>query len=141
MKSAIVLLVITLLSLIFIGCKSKAKEDTKTEANNLAVTATFPEGSSEARGQELFVSKGRCSSCHSLAEDTRIVGPSLAHIGTVAGERVAGFDAKSYLLQSVLQPDAFKPEGYESLQMDSSLAKTLTSEELDDIVAYLLTLE
>jgi len=126
----------------FVGCKPKLKEDTKTDRNTAVNEITvFSEGSPEARGQVLFTSKGRCSSCHSLAEGTRIIGPSLAHIGTVAGERVTGFDARSYLLQSVLQPDAFKPEGYENLQMDSSLAKTLTSEELDDIVAYLLTLK
>ena len=130
-----------LLLVLMVGCKSKPKEDTKLDNTTVATAITFPEGSPEARGQVLFTSKGRCSSCHSLAEGTRIIGPSLAHIGTVAAERVAGFDAKTYLLQSVLQPDAFKPEGYESLQMDSSLAKTLTSEELDDIVAYLLTLK
>jgi len=89
----------------FVGCKPKLKEDTKTDRNTAVNEITvFPEGSPEARGQVLF---------------TR----------------------RSYLLQSVLQPDAFKPEGYENLQMDSSLAKTLTSEELDDIVAYLLTLK
>ena len=76
-----------------------------------------------------------------MGENTVLVGPSLANIALIAETRVAGLDAKTYLLQSVLQPNAFKPEGFEDKQMDSSLAKSLSSEELDDIVSYMLTLK
>ena len=101
---------------------------------------SFAAASPEAKGEALFSGKGRCSSCHSLAEGVTIVGPSLAGIASIAASRVEGMDAKTYLVQSVLRPDAYRPPGFEQKLMDSSLAKSLSSQELDDIVAYLLSL-
>ena len=129
------------LSVLLLLSACNRNNSSQTTSQTSQVGSSFAAGSPEARGEALFVGKGRCSSCHSLAEGTRIVGPSLAHIATIAETRVAGFNAEAYLIQSVLQPDAFKPKGYETTQMDTSLAKSLTSEELNDIVAYMLTLE
>ncbi|MEZ4607438.1 MAG: hypothetical protein R2865_11745 [Deinococcales bacterium] len=66
--------------------------------------------------------------------------PPLAHIATLAANRRPGYSAKDYLTESILRPDAFKPTGFENSQMDASLAKSLTSEELEDILSFLLVL-
>jgi mono/diheme cytochrome c family protein len=81
-----------------------------------------------------------CGACHSTSPDTIIVGPSLAGVASRAEARVEGQDAYTYLLTSVMQPDAYLVEGYENL-MPASLSKELTGEELDAVIAYLQTLK
>lgn len=81
-----------------------------------------------------------CGACHSTTPDTIIVGPSLAGVASRAGNRVEGQDAYTYLLTSVMQPDAYLVEGFENL-MPNNLSKQLTGEELDAVVAYLQTLK
>lgn len=81
-----------------------------------------------------------CGACHSTTPDTIIVGPSLAGIASRADSRVDGQDATTYLLTSIMQPDAYMVEGFENL-MPASLSKQLTGEEIDGVVAYLKTLQ
>lgn len=90
------------------------------------------------QGKNLFTRE--CASCHSLIENTVIVGPSLHGIAGRAKERVADQDAHTYLLTSILSPNGYLVEGYQDL-MPATFGKTLTGEEIDAIVAYLLTLE
>ena len=90
------------------------------------------------QGQAVF--NARCATCHALVPDTIIIGPSLYGIATRAETRVEGQDAYTYLLTSVMQPDAYLVQGYENL-MPNNLSKELTGEELDAVVAYLQTLK
>lgn len=92
----------------------------------------------EARGQEVF--NLNCATCHSLSPDTVIVGPSLDGVASRAGTRVEGMDAKTYLQTSVLKPNAFLVPGYQD-SMIPDIAKQLTGEDFDAVVAYLLTLK
>ena len=91
-----------------------------------------------AAGQRAFVT--HCGACHSTSTDTVIVGPSLAGIAARGGQRVDGLDARAYVYSSVLQPSDHLVEGFDDL-MPQDLAKKLTGEELDAVVAYVLTLE
>ena len=101
-----------------------------------AATPTFtPE---EKRGQTLF--EAHCARCHSAGTDTVIVGPSLAGIATRGAERVPGMDAHAYLIESILEPDAYVVEGFHDNQMPENFGDQLTEEELEALVAYLLTL-
>jgi nitric oxide reductase subunit C len=109
--------------------------------------------SAEQRGSEIFQSTAACASCHSLAADVVIVGPSLARIGTLAGERVRdpsytgkASDAGGYLRESILDPDAFVvPEDRFKLEehslMPAIVGRQLTEAQLADLVTYLGTLK
>lgn len=99
-------------------------------------TATL---SPEARlGKRVFAQQ--CGSCHSLSADTVIVGPSMAGIATRAADRVSHQDARRYIYASILNPGDFIVDGFDD-QMPTNFGKTLTGEELDGVVAFLLTLE
>lgn len=91
-----------------------------------------------AAGQRVFVT--HCGACHSAAAETVIVGPSLAGIAATGGGRVDGLDARAYVYSSVLQPSDYLVPGFDDL-MPQDLAKKLTGEELDAVVAYVLSLE
>ena len=91
-----------------------------------------------ALGKQVF--SRECATCHSLSKEAIIVGPSLAGIAKRAGQRVPNTSAEAYLLQSIMRPDAYMVEGFENL-MPTNLGKKLTGEEVDGVVAYLLTIE
>ena len=91
-----------------------------------------------ALGKQLF--QAHCAACHVTEGEAVIVGPSLDGVAGRAETRTAGLDARQYLSLSIVQPDAHLVEGFENL-MPSTLGKQLTGEELDALVAYLLTLD
>ena len=92
----------------------------------------------ELRGSRLF--SQYCSSCHATTSGTVVVGPSLAGVAQRAGARVPGMEPAAYLEASILEPEGYLVDGYENL-MPGALAEALTQEEIDALVAYLLTLE
>jgi mono/diheme cytochrome c family protein len=89
-------------------------------------------------GQRAFVEN--CGACHSTAADTVIVGPSLAGITERGATRVDGLDARTYIYSSIMQPEDYIVEGFDNL-MPKDLAKKMTGEEIDSIVAYLFALD
>src|SRR5713101_4369684 len=62
-------------------------------------------------GEEIFHTKGSCEICHRIGQKgTR--APDLAGIGARAGKTKPGMSAKAYILESLLQPQAYVVEGY-----------------------------
>lgn len=90
------------------------------------------------QGQQVFTS--RCAGCHALVPDTIIIGPSLYGIASTAEERVPGQSAEEYILMSVLRPGDYVVEGFNNI-MTTNFAKEVTSEEMNALVAFLLTLK
>jgi nitric oxide reductase subunit C len=93
-----------------------------------------------------------CAACHSIAPGVNIVGPTLAGMPETAAARIASGDYKGqakdaagYIRESILQPNAHVltgptyAAGGRSLMPDD-YGKTLTPEQVDQIVAYLMTL-
>jgi cytochrome c2 len=104
------------------------------------------------RGRELFEDRHRvnCIWCHSLDGSERgFKGPSLQGVSERAGDRVPGLSAEEYLRQSILEPSEYRVEGFNQKMRDYQLVKEeevdimfasmLTQEQLDDLVAFLLT--
>lgn len=88
-----------------------------------------------ARGKRVF--EANCGACHSLSPDVTLVGPSLADIADRGATRVDGLDARAYLYTSIMRPSAYLVEGFQDL-MPSTLAKSLSGEDIDAVVAFLL---
>lgn len=89
-------------------------------------------------GRKVFVA--HCGACHSPSAETVIVGPPLVGIAAHGAERVDGLDARAYVYSSIMRPSDFVVPGFEDV-MPKDLAKKLTGEELDSVVAYVLSLE
>ena len=90
------------------------------------------------KGQQVFNS--RCATCHALVPDTVIIGPSLNGLATRAETRVEGQTAEEYITLSILRPGDYVVEGFNNV-MITNLAKELTNEEMNALVAFLLTLK
>jgi nitric oxide reductase subunit C len=107
-----------------------------------------------ALGQALFrKTPPGCFACHSTARGVNLVGPSLADIRTVAAQRTEdpsyqgrATDAPGYIRESILDPNAYVLTGptYSSggrSLMPTGLDASLTAEQVDQLVAYLMTLK
>lgn len=99
------------------------------------------EGDPQA-GEQVFteVASPTCSSCHSVRTGETLVGPSLAGIAQQAGQRVSGQSAEAYLRTSITDPDAHLVEGFGAGIMPATYGTQLTEEQINDLVAYMMTL-
>ena len=92
-------------------------------------------------GREVFFSReSGCSVCHSIEPGDSVIGPSLYGVATRAESRVEGLDARTYLWQSILLPDEYVVDGYPAGQMLPIYRERLSQEQLDALLAYMLTL-
>jgi cytochrome c2 len=62
-------------------------------------------------GEEIYHTKGTCEICHRIGQKgTR--APDLAGVGARAAKTKPGMSAKAYIIESLLQPQAYIVEGY-----------------------------
>ena len=103
--------------------------------------ATGGPQSSVESGQQLFIAKG-CGACHSiegLPGAVGTLGPAQDDVATRGATRVPGLSAEEYIRQSIEDPQAFVVPGY-VIQM-LALRATMTDNEFESLVDFLLTLE
>ena len=119
--------------------------------------ATAPSGNGAVgdaqQGQELYnmttiADSGApgCATCHSVAPtDDALqpspVGPSHYGLANRAGDYVEGMSAEAYIRESIVEPDAHVVEGFQPGIMYQNYDEDLSDDQINDLVAYLLTLK
>jgi cytochrome c553 len=85
-----------------------------------------------------------CVRCHAVEKDKKSVtglGTNFYDLGARAGQTVPGQSAEDYLRVSIVDPDAHLAGGFQDGLMYRGYAKALSAQEIDDLVAYMLTLK
>lgn len=106
-----------------------------------------------AQGEAIFRNPAHaCAGCHSTQSGVVMAGPSLAGIGTRAAGHIGSADYKGkatdvagYIRESIVEPSVHLVPGATfsaagTSFMPPGLEKTMTSEQLDQLVAYLSSL-
>ena len=133
MKKYFIYITVLLLALVMAACGGESAA---------APTPVGDVAAGEALFSEIIIgAQPGCATCHSLNADEVIVGPSLAGVGTRAETRVEGTSAEDYLRQSILDPDAYVVDGFQPGVMVQVWGDELSAEQVDNLVAYLLTLK
>jgi mono/diheme cytochrome c family protein len=85
--------------------ESKPPEELSLEGGNVTPAQLVK------AGEQIYHTKGTCEICHRIGQKgTR--APDLAGVGSRAGKMKPGMSGKAYLLESLIQPQAFVVEGY-----------------------------
>lgn len=110
--------------------------------------AATPGPGDPVAGKELFFNTQQltgaptCSSCHVVEPgEPAVVGPNLSGVAIRATSRVPGQSAREYLRMSVVDPYAYILEGYQSGIMVRNYNEHLTPQQINDLVAYMMTLD
>lgn len=123
--------------------KSSVKQD-KSDTIEMVSDVSKPAGDPE-RGAEIFQNGTNgapaCIACHQNEPNTRPskTAPNLVGVAERADERVEGLSEEEYITMSILNPGAYVVDGFSNI-MYPNYAKQLSSEDVSDLIAYLLTL-
>jgi glucose/arabinose dehydrogenase/cytochrome c553 len=108
-----------------------------------AVSAQSVPGDLVKTGENLFRNGAdgapACITCHVL-DGSAGTGPSLLGVNKIAGTRVNGLSAEDYVRHSITNPNDYIVEGYKPGLMYQEYAQKLSKEQLDALVAYVLSL-
>jgi mono/diheme cytochrome c family protein len=90
-----------------------------------------------ANGEQVALARG-CIGCHALDPAAVMTGPTWYHMGDTAVSRVSGESPALYLYHSILNPGGYVVPNYPNNIMPANYSEQLTTQELADLVAYLL---
>lgn len=92
-----------------------------------------------ANGAFLFTTNG-CNACHNVDNPNALVGPSLQGVKDHATHHIGDQSIVDYLHESIVDPNAFIVEGFSQGLMPQTFGVTLSEQQINDLIAYLLTL-
>jgi mono/diheme cytochrome c family protein len=138
-KFILIVLLVLSLSMVLAACGGSDSETEGVADNGVG---------NVANGKKLFgqtvigsASAPGCVTCHSLDAGVVLVGPDHSDIGTRAETAVDGMSAEDYIRQSIVEPNAHITEGYAEGVMYQNYGTDLPEPQINDIVAYMLTLK
>jgi cytochrome c2 len=98
-----------------------------------------------ANGEKLFASQG-CAACHSLKEGEKFIGPTLFHAGQTSLNRIKDAmykgkakTAEEYIRESIVEPNTYVVSGFPAGVMVQDFGKKVSAQDIDDLVAFLMT--
>ena len=131
------LILVLLCSLVLAGCGESDPPTIALEDIDMSVADA---GSGEKLFSQSSNGAPTCISCHAVEGTNRGIGPSLAGIATVAGNRINGQDDVAYLYWSIVRPARFLVGGYSNV-MYADYDTAYEPADIADLIAYLQTLE
>ncbi len=140
LKKTLLAMLILVLAMVLVACGGGGDEGGGEEAAEGSV-------GDAARGEELYnqvtigsASAPGCVTCHSIEPDVVLVGPSHAGLAGRAGTYVEGVSAEDYLRESITDPNAHIVDGFTPDVMYQNYSTELQARDVNDLVAYMLTL-
>lgn len=130
-RAAILIMVLLTAS----GCRLSFTELTQTAvaANPPTPFATPDPAFAAQRGQQIFVGVGQCSTCHSTDGSNFPLAPDL--------QGIASRHDEAYLRESIVDVKAAVPDGWRDDLMPADYGQRLSRQQIDDLVAFMLTLQ
>lgn len=82
-----------------------------------------------------------CSTCHYVEQHRYpLLGPDMAGVSRRATRRIPGVSAAEYIRRSIMEPDFHVVENFPQSTMNPGYAERLAQQDVDDLVAFLMSL-
>jgi cytochrome c553 len=131
----IVVAAVALITLILSACSGPSTEPGNAERGKALFNAPVQSSRGELEP---------CSACHAIVDGQKSrtgLGTNFHDIGARAGNTVKGQSAEQYLRTSIVDPDAYLAGNFQDGLMSREYGKLLTPQQIEDLVAYMLTLK
>lgn len=111
---------------------------TTASSSTATPTTTTAAAGDPAKGKAVFASAG-CAACHTFkpAGSSGSVGPDLDS-APAKDAKAAGMDLAAFVKQSIVDPSAYVPSGFAKGIMPTTFGSSLSSAQLDDLVAFVV---
>ena len=109
-------------------------------ATSTSATTTSSGGGDATAGKAVFASSG-CASCHTFqpAGATGSIGPDLDKAPASDAKADNSMDLAEFIKESITDPDKYIAKGYSKGLMPSNFGSSLSSTQLNDLVAFILS--
>jgi cytochrome c551/c552 len=105
-----------------------------------ATTTSGGGGGNAAAGKAVFASSG-CASCHTFkpAGATGTIGPDLDKAPAADAKADGNMALAAFIHESIVAPDKYIAKGYSKGIMPTNFGSSLTSSQLNDLVAFIVS--
>jgi cytochrome c551/c552 len=90
-----------------------------------------------SRGETVALTNG-CYGCHNTDPSVTTTGPTWANLADTASNRIAGTSPANYIYTSIINPGAYVVPSYPSGVMPANYGEIISTEDLANLVAFLL---
>lgn len=113
---------------------------TTAAATTAATTTSSSTSGNAAAGKAVFASNA-CASCHTFkpAGATGTIGPNLDTAPAADAKLDNNMNLAAFVKESIVSPDAYIPKGYPKGVMPATFGTTLSSSQLNDLVAFIVS--
>lgn len=110
---------------------------TSTPTTTTSPTTTSSSGGDVAAGKTVF--NDNCTSCHTFAAagSSGTIGPNLDDAPAKDAKADGNMDLAAFIKESIEDPEAYIASGYSGGIMPTSFGTSLTSKQIDDLVAFI----
>ena len=131
----------TVVHTVTIGSTSAPATTTAPAPTTTPATTTSPGGGGNAAaGKAVFAANG-CASCHTFkpANATGSIGPDLDTAPASDAKADNNMNLAAFIKESIDNPDAYIAKGYSKGVMPTTFGQSLSSTQLNDLVAFILS--
>lgn len=141
-KKMLLIIFVIALAVMLAACGGGGEETAETGGGSSGSSVGDAANGEQLYSQTVIGSNSApgCITCHSLEPDVVLTGPSHAGLANRAGSYKEGMSAEDYLRESIVDPDAHIVEGFTPGVMYQNFGDDLKASEINDLVAYMLTL-
>jgi cytochrome c551/c552 len=130
----------TVVHTVTIGSTSAPTTTTSPATTTSATTTSSGGGGNAAAGKSVFAANG-CGSCHTFkpANATGTIGPDLDKAPAQDAKADNNMNLAAFIKQSITDPDTYIAKGYSKGVMPTTFGQSLSSTQLNDLVAFILS--
>ncbi len=130
----------TVVHTVTVGSTSAGTTTSAATTTGAGTTTTGGGGGNAAAGRTVFASNG-CGSCHTFkpAGATGTVGPDLDKAPAADAKADHKMALAAFIKQSIVDPNAYIAKGFSKGIMPATFGKSLSSSQLNDLVAFILS--